>query len=143
MAKEMWINLPVGDVEKSKEFFRALGFSFNEKYTADGKSACLVVGEKNVAVMLFPAETFKEFSRNEVPDASRTTEVLISIDAENRAEVDEMARRAAAAGGSVYAEPGEKDGWMYGCGFADLDGHRWNMLHMDFSRLPQPAGDEA
>lgn len=53
------------------------------------------------------------------------------------AEVDEIARKALDAGANLFANPGYKDGWMYGCGFADLDGHRWNILFMEMSKLPQ------
>ncbi len=136
MMKDLWINLPVKDVEKSKEFFAGLGFSFNEQYGNRADSACLLVGAKNVVVMLFSEPAFKGFSKNEISDAGRGTEILLSIGAESKEEVDEMARKAAAAGGTVFGEPGGQD-WMYGCGFADLDGHRWNVLYMDMSKMPR------
>ncbi len=41
------------------------------------------------------------------------------------------------AGGSIFGKPSEIDGWMYGAGFADLDGHRWNLLYMDESKMPK------
>jgi uncharacterized protein len=137
MTKELWLNLPVKDINKSKDFFTKLGFSFNEKHGNSNESACLIVGSKNVAVMLFVESTFKTFTKNNLADTSQATEVLISIDAESREEVDELAKKAAAAGGIIYAEPAENQGWMYGCGFADLDGHRWNVLFMDMSKMPQ------
>lgn len=62
---------------------------------------------------------------------------LFSFGANSFEEVDEYARKAVAAGGEMYAKPGCKDGWMYGCGFIDLDGHRWNPLFMDMSKLPK------
>jgi len=61
---------------------------------------------------------------------------LFSIGAENREEVDEMAEKVVKAGGTIYAEAEDNDSWMYGCGFADLDGHRWNVLYMDMSKMP-------
>lgn len=81
-------------------------------------------------VMLFPESTFKSFTRNELADTKQGTEVLLSIDAQSRAEVDEMVHRAVEAGGTVFAEPHDQ-GWMYGAGFTDVDGHRWNVLYMD------------
>jgi predicted lactoylglutathione lyase len=48
-----------------------------------------------------------------------------------------MLKKAVNAGGTVFSESEEKDGWMYGCGFADLDGHRWNVLYMDMSKMPK------
>lgn len=137
MIKQLWINLPVKDVNKSREFFTSLGFTLNTKYGNSEQSASLLVGEKNIVVMLFSEATFEKFTGNKIADTKQGTEVLFSIDAESREEVDEMAKKAAAAGGVVFAKPGESQGWMYGCGFADPDGHRWNVLYMDFSKMPK------
>ena len=137
MTKQIWLNLPVKDINKSKAFFSKLGFSFNEKQGNSQDSACLLVGDKNFVVMLFTETTFKSFTRNNNADTALATEVLISIDAESREEVDEMANKALEAGGTIFGQPEEKQGWMYGCGFADLDGHRWNVLYMDFSKMPK------
>lgn len=70
-------------------------------------------------------------------DTQKSSEVLISIDAQSKGEVDEFAAKVREAGGNVFAEPAENQGWMYGCGFADLDGHRWNVLYMDLTKLPK------
>ncbi len=134
-TKEIWINLPVKNVSKSKEFFTKLGFTF-KNYDSDD-NACLLVGSKNIAIMLFAESTFKAFVKNEITDTKQSTEVLLSFDAESREEVDEMARKAENAGGTLFGKPSEIDGWMYGCGFADLDGHRWNSLYMDMSKMPK------
>ena len=136
MTKEIWLNLPVKDVNKSKEFFSRIGFSPNEKHTI-GDMACFEVGEKKMTVLFFAEETFKGFTKSEISDRKAGAEVLISFDAENREEVNETARKVFDAGGTVFSEPAEIQGWMYGFAFADLDGHRWNMVHMDFSKVPQ------
>jgi hypothetical protein len=86
--------------------------------------------------MLFPEAAFKGFAQNDVADPARGTEVLFSIDAESREAVDAMARKVAAAGGTVFGGPKEAEGWMYGVGFADLDGHRWSILYMDAGKMP-------
>src|SRR3954471_5445664 len=127
MVKEIWINLPVKDVAKSKEFFTKLGFSFNTKHGESDTNACLIVSEKNIAVMLFAEEMFQGFTQHPLANTSTGTEVLLSFDAESRNEVDEMARKVEEAGGDVFCKPAENQGWMYGFAFADLDGHRWNM----------------
>ncbi len=88
-------------------------------------------------MMLFTEPAFKTFTRNEIVNTKQGTEVLLSIDVESREEVDEMAAKAVKAGGTLYAEPGDNQGWMYGCGFADPDGHRWNVLYMDMSKMPK------
>lgn len=134
MTKQIWLNLPVKNVAKAKDFFWKIGFSFNEQHDTPS-STCMVVGEGHFVVMLFEEMLFSSFSQNGLTDTKLSSEVLISIDAESREEVDELAKKVTEAGGTVFAAPAESQGWMYGCGFADLDGHRWNVLYMDFSKL--------
>jgi predicted lactoylglutathione lyase len=137
MTKELWINLPVKNVKAAREFYTKIGFTLNTRFPETGQSASLFAGEKNVVIMLFTEQVFKGFSSNEVTDAQQSNEVLFSIDAESREEVDELAEKVSTAGGTLYARPGESEGWMYGMGFADLDGHRWSALYMDYSKMPQ------
>ena len=94
------------------------------------------VGSKKVILNLFPAAVFEGFSRQPVNDTASSAEVLFSLGADSRGEVDAMAKKAVDAGAILYGNPGEKDGWMYGCGFVDPDGHRWNVLFMDVSKMP-------
>ncbi len=137
MTKELWINLPVKNVKAAREFYAKIGFTLNIRFPETEQSSSVFAGEKNIVIMLFENSMFKGFSRNAITDTQQSTEVLFSIDAESKEEVDELARKVKAAGGTVYGEPGESQGWMYGCGFTDLDGHRWSVLHMDFSKMPQ------
>ncbi len=81
-------------------------------------------------------ERFRDFTKKEIVDATKSTEVLIALDAESKAKVDEMVSNAVKAGGSIYAEP-QDHGWMYQHSFADLDGHQWEILYMDESAMPQ------
>lgn len=134
MAKQIFLNLPVKDLNKSVDFFTQLGFSFNPQFT-DDKAACMIIGE-NIYAMLLLEEFFKTFTKKPIADAKQTTEVLIAIDAESRAAVDEMVRKAVAAGGSIYGDT-QDHGWMYGHSFADLDGHQWEILYMDANAIPQ------
>lgn len=135
-TKQVWINLPVKNALQTKDFFTHLGFRFLEERSTE-QSACMLVGENNLVIMLFAEAMFQNFIQHQITDTSKSAEVLISIDAESREEVDELARKAKEAGGTVFDEPGENQGWMYGCGFCDLDGHRWNVLYMDFSKMPK------
>jgi len=98
--------------------------------------ASFLIGEHNFVMMLFPEKDFKGFVQNKIADTTKGTEVLLNIDAQTRAEVDEMAKTVRKAGGKIFAEPGESQGWMYAFGFEDLDGHRWSMLYMDFDKMP-------
>lgn len=136
MTKELWINLPVKDVKKSKEFFTRIGFTPEVAHeTAD--MTCVKVGEKNIAVLLFAEETLKGFMKSDISDTKTSSEMMISFDAESREEVDDSARKVFDAGGSIFSEPAEIQGWMYGFAFTDLDGHRWNQVYMDFSKMPK------
>lgn len=136
MTKEFWISLPVKNINMSKAFFAKLGFPFNDKFGGNPEnSACMLLGEKKVVVMLVEESVFKGFTGNEVADAGKVTEVLFSIDAESKEEVDAMANKAIEAGGKSNHTPGVMKGWMYGCVFTDLDGHSWNVLHMDMSKM--------
>ena len=85
--------------------------------------------------MLFAKNMFKGFSQNELTDTKQSTEVLFSFSGESREEVDELASKVFDAGGTIFSEPAEINGWMYGFAFADLDGHRWNQLFMDMSKM--------
>jgi predicted lactoylglutathione lyase len=133
MTRQLWINLPVKDISRSTAFFRALGFSFNEAMS-NATGACLLIG--GTTVMLFEEKLFTQFSRHALTDTATSSEVLFSFDADSREEVDELAARVTAAGGNLFAPPGEAEGWMYACAFADPDGHRWSILHMDMQKRP-------
>jgi len=136
MIKQFWINLPVKNIDQSKEFYRKLGFSVHTRGDQIDQ-AQLVVGNTDTSIMLFPESTFKHFTKNEIVDTKQASEVLFSFDAQSREEVDRIAELAANAGGTLFGEPSEIQGWMYGCGFTDLDGHRWNVLFMDMARMPK------
>jgi len=139
MIKNIWLNLPVANVAKSNDFFKAIGFKVNPLHEKAKDVSSFLIGENNFVLMLFPNEVFKSFTQNEIADTKNGTEVLINIDAQSKEEVDEMAKTVVKAGGKVFAEPGESLGWLYGFGFEDLDGHRWNVLYMDMSKMPIPS----
>lgn len=135
MENEFWLNLASKDLKKSKEFFTKLGFEMNDKHPNPGMVS-MFIGNKRVVLNLFPAATFEGFSQQPLNDTTKTAEILFSIGAGSRAEVDALSQKAVDAGGTLYAKPREKDGWMYGSGIVDLDGHRWNILYMDMSKMP-------
>ncbi|HEY8466731.1 MAG TPA: VOC family protein [Solirubrobacterales bacterium] len=121
-------NLPVKDLQRSRDFFTALGFEFNEQFS-DENAACLVLTD-NVFVMLLTEQRFRDFIKGEVADAHATTEVTLGISAESRQEVDELYDKALAAGGSEWT-PTLEEGPMYQRSFQDPDGHVWEVIHMD------------
>ncbi|HLF51936.1 VOC family protein [Flavobacterium sp.] len=134
MARKIFVNLAVKDLNKSIVFFTQLGFSFNPQFT-DEHATCMVIAD-NIFAMLLVEERFKDFTKKEICDARKSTEVLIALDAESREKVDEMVRKAVEAGGSIYMES-QDYGWMYSQSFEDLDGHQWEILYMDESAIPQ------
>jgi len=135
--KDFWLNLPVKNVKKSKAFFSELGFKFNLQNGNTETSVAMQLGDKNTVVMLFEEPTFKGFTNCDVSDTRKGAEVLLSFDAQSKEEVDQLVEKVIKAGGSSDHKPTAMKGWMYGCVFADLDGHRWNILHMDLSKMPK------
>ena len=107
-----------------------MGFPFNEQYS-NPNAACMMIGAKPTVVMLFEESVFQNITQNRVTNTLLTNEMLISIDAQSKEEVDEMAQRAIDAGGKSEHIPVAMEGFIYGCLFIDLDGHRWNVLYMN------------
>ena len=136
-TKQIWFNLPVKDIQKSKAFYKAIGFTPNPMHEKAEHLASFFVGDKEVVMMLFPEETFRHFTGHEISDTGKGSEILLNIDAQSREEVDEYSSIILNAGGEIYAEPQEAEGWMYALGFKDPDGHRWAVLHMDMSKMPK------
>ncbi|ETP68641.1 extradiol dioxygenase [Planococcus glaciei] len=129
-VKEIYVNLPVKDLEKSKGFFNSLGFEFHPEMT-DEKGACMIAGE-NIFVMLLTEPFFKTFTKKELTDATSNTEVITAISADSREAVDEMVNKALAAGGKASNDKMD-DEYMYGWSFQDLDGHLWEVMYMEQS----------
>lgn len=127
MSRQVFISLPVENLEKSVAFFSALGFSRNPQFS-DETAACIVVSD-TIHIMLSNHEKFKMFTPKAVCDTSSAVEVLISLSCESREEVDALVAKALAAGGSTY-DKAEDFGFMYTHSFVDLDGHGWGLLHM-------------
>jgi predicted lactoylglutathione lyase len=126
--RKLFVNIPVMNVQRSIEFFEDLGFTFNTQFT-DASAASMLVGE-DAYFMLLETERFKGFSNRPVGDRSRETNALFAISVNSRAEVDELVKKAVAAGGKHAMEP-QDHGFMYGWSFYDLDGHHWEVFWMD------------
>jgi uncharacterized protein len=124
----IFVNLPVRDLARSKDFFGKLGFAFNAKFT-DDNAACMIVSEQ-AFVMLLAEPFFKTFTKNEICDTRRQTEGLFALSCSSRAEVDELVGKAVAAGGRHAMDP-QDHGFMYGWSFYDPDGHHWEVMWMD------------
>jgi predicted lactoylglutathione lyase len=130
MSTKIFVNLPVKDLGRSREFFTALGYSFNPDFS-DENAACLVISD-DIFAMLLVEPFFKTFITKELADASATTEVLVGLSADSREQVDELVDRALASGGKPSREP-QDHGFMYGRSFQDPDGHEWEVMWMDMA----------
>ena len=133
MPRNLNVTLPVKNVERSVDFFEALGFSFDPRFTSEN-GAGLVVND-NTRVMLASEAFFSTLTRVPIADARKATEALLALSLDSRAEVDELVRKAVAAGAAEGHDP-EDDGFMYQRAFVDPDGHQWGVFHIDASRFP-------
>ncbi|MDP4098762.1 VOC family protein [Paenibacillus sp. P96] len=127
-SKDIFVNLPVKDLQVSKQFFSDIGFEFNLQFT-DDNAACLVIGS-NIFAMLLVEPFFKSFTKKDVVDASTSTEVILAISAASREQVDEIVNKALEAGAKPSNDPSDH-GFMYSWSFQDPDGHIWEVVYMD------------
>ena len=137
MSTQIFINLPVKDLNRSIEFFKKLGYSFNQEFTNED-ATCMIVAE-NIFVMLLTEQFFKGFIPGEIADARKHTESIICLSTENKEAVDELVRKAVEAGGTTFREP-QDHGFMYAHGYQDLDGHIWELTAMPAS-TPSATSD--
>ena len=134
MAQMIFVNLPVKDLAKSMDFFKALGFAFNPQFT-DETAACMVISE-TIFVMLLTHEKFAGFSPKPITDTSQSLQVLITLSRDSRAAVDAIVKAAVGAGGTSSDAPTDY-GFMYSHDFMDLDGHGWGVMWMDPAAMQQ------
>lgn len=127
MDKQIFINLPVADLQRSMAFFEALGFARNPQFSGEA-AGCIAISE-TIFVMLCPHDKFREFTPKAICDTSKAVEVLLNLTCESCEEVDSLVAKAIAAGGSTYDKP-EDFGFMYTHSFVDPDGHGWGLFHM-------------
>src|SRR5215468_12083985 len=103
MHTQIYVNLPVKDLKRSNAFFKALGFQLETKFSND-QASCVVLGEKMFAMLLVES-FFKTFTNKPICDATKSTEVLVCLSCESRAEVDNLVQKAVAAGGGAPRTP--------------------------------------
>ena len=140
MNRQIFVNLPVKDLERSKAFFSALGFANNPQFT-NADAACMVVSD-TIYLMLLTEPFFKGFTPKAISDAKHSTEVLLCLSCDSREAVDEMANKARAAGGS-WPNPPKDHGFMYQHGFEDPDGHMWELVYMESVPAQQAESADA
>lgn len=134
MQTQIFLNLPVTDLQRSIIFFTKLGYTFNPKFT-DEKATCMIISD-TIYVMLLTKTFFQTFTKKEIVDASKAVECSICLSAESKDAVNEIVNKAVAAGATL-SDPATDHGFMYQHSFDDLDGHHWEFVWMD------PNNDQA
>ncbi|MBM7702418.1 VOC family protein [Metabacillus iocasae] len=127
-AKSIFVNLPVKDLNKTKEFFSKVGFEFNPQFSNE-LAACMVISD-TIFAMLLVEDHYKSFTKKEIADTTNSSEAIIALSVDSREKVDEIVNNALAAGGKPSKEP-QDHGFMYGWSFEDIDGHLWELFFMD------------
>jgi predicted lactoylglutathione lyase len=128
MATQIFVNLPVKDLDRSVDFFGKLGYTFDPQFT-DANATCMRIGE-HIYAMLLVEPFFQTFTDKALVDAGKATEVIVAISVDSRSAVDELVDKAIAAG-ARSPKPAQDHGFMYQRGYEDLDGHLWEILHSD------------
>ena len=126
MNKQIILNLPVKDLDKSRAFFSALGFTFDPRFSGEN-AAFMNIVDGSIQAMLTTEAFFQSLIGKPVANAKEANEVVICLSCESREEVDGLIAKAAAAGGRI-PHPPEDHGFMYDQGFEDIDGHLWNLV---------------
>jgi len=132
MGRKIFVNLPIRDMQRSQDFFRALGFSFNPQF-ANEQSTCMVMSDSTVA-MLHLEPVFDGFTGQQTGTGWTTREVIVGLSATSPDDVDHLVDVAVSAGGQPLGGA-IAQGPMYMRAFRDLDGHQWSFIHMDISAL--------
>jgi len=132
MTRKIFVNLPVKDLNETVDFFTKLGFAFNPQFT-DENATCMIVNN-DIFVMLLVEKFFKTFTKKELCDTIKDTEVIVALSTESREKVDQMINKVIEAGGKEHRKP-QDHGWMYGRSFEDINGHLWEVIYMDKNAL--------
>ena len=134
MKSQIFINLPVKELERSLNFYTKMGFTNNPQFS-DDSGKCMVFSDE-IFVMLLTHEKFKAFITRPITDVSKTTSALFSISVESLDRVNEISDNALSGGGKEPVEA--KDyGFMQQRTIEDPDGHIWEIFYMDMSKFPQ------
>jgi predicted lactoylglutathione lyase len=124
-VRTMFLNLPVHNVIQTRNFWSSLGFSFNESFSGED-SLCLILEENHAYAMLINHDKFSTFTDKPIADG-KSSEVLISLQVDNKDAVNNLILKAVNNGGRKFKESTDL-GWMYYDSFEDIDGHQWEIM---------------
>ena len=135
MSTSIFVNLVVKDLQRSTDFYEALGYTRNEQFS-DENATCIVISDQ-IYVMLLVEKFFSTFTDKEIVDANTATEAILALSADSKTTVDALFNKALAAGGKPVKET-EDRGFMYSSSFQDPDGHQWEIVWMDPGAVAAP-----
>ena len=141
MTQMIFVNLPVTDLARSRDFYEALGFTIEPKFTDD--TAAAMVLSDTIFVMLLTHDKWKQFTDKTIPDAKNSAQLMLALSRESREAVDAMTEAAAQADGTPDCNPQQDHGFMYGRSFEDPDGHIWEPSWMDMAAVENRPPAEA
>lgn len=125
--KLIWANLAVDDLQRTTQFYTALGFQESE-HNNSPELTSLQFGQHNFVINFFTKDRFREPHNGSIENPTSGSEVIFSLSAESKEEVDQWRDAVVKAGGTIYSEP-QTYQQGYTCGFADPDGHKFNALY--------------
>ena len=132
-VNQIYVTLPVKNIQKTKEFWTKLGFPIDEQMSGES-TVCVVMKQDTIYVMFGTEEVFQTYSNKPVPKTD-TTQVLVTISLNSREEVDNVVKAAVGNGATQHEEP-QDYGWMYQNSFWDINGLGWNVMFADASKIP-------
>lgn len=135
MAKMIFVNLPVTDLDRSMRFYEAVGFANDPQFTND-KAAAMKWSDE-IVVMLLTHAFWKTFTSKQIPDAREVAQVLLCLAQDSQGAVDAIVDKAVSAGGRPDPTPKQDMGFMYGRSFEDPDGHIWENAWMNMEAIPE------
>jgi hypothetical protein len=142
MTKMIFVNLPVADVAASTRFYEAIGCTKDERFSQEGVASAMVWSE-TISFMILAHDFFRTFTPKPIADSHASTEVLICLSRDSRAEVDAIVEAAAAAGGKADIRDKQDMGFMYSRAFEDPDGHVFEPMWMDAAAAQGPQAEAA
>lgn len=125
-AKMIWANLVSTDLDKTAKFYNDLGFKANGN--CSDESASFFFGKDNFVINFFTQQRLENKVNGNLTNPKNGNEIIFSLSAESKDEVDKWFEKIKAIGGMIFCEPQNYEkGYTFG--FADPDGHKFNVLY--------------
>lgn len=128
--ENVWLNLPVKNLDKTDQFYKTIGFKPNGKKYKNEELVSFLAGSNKLIVHFFKQKIFEKFVSAKATNTAKSNEIIITIGSKTKKEIEKITAKVEAAGGKVIAKPARDDGY-FGSTFADPDGHKWNFLLLE------------